>query len=91
MSIPEYLQEAYVMLTSAYPNGVPDAEYPALVGALKEGMSLRNIGDVLAELIGQDPIEGYLDALGSDLPSADPDVARVREKLAAFGWDPEIL
>jgi len=64
-------------------------EYLPLVAVLEEGMSLRNIGDVLARLMGQEPIEGYLDALGVKLSATDPDVVRVREKLTKFGWDPE--
>ena len=88
MPVPPYLNEAFELLSRAYPSGVPAADYESLLLLAAEELSEGNLGIVIAELTGGDPVVVMNDAAAAQSvrrPS-QMDVARVRAHLAANGW-----
>jgi hypothetical protein len=89
--VPDYLLDTYNMLRCAYPDGVPDEDYNALLAVLHEEMSFRTESDVLSALTRKDwgrvynDISGYA-AIGSVNTPTDEDLERVKGKLASCGY-----
>ncbi|MEU0936063.1 DUF3349 domain-containing protein [Embleya sp. NPDC005971] len=87
--VPRHLERTLSILESAYPRGMPDEDYLPVMRVLAEGMSIRNLGDVMFAFTTF--TEAHHDAygIGGDQESTDPDVRRVRELLVGCGWDPD--
>ena len=88
MRIDDALHEPLSILQRAYPNGVPKADYLALLAELSVDMSEENVAIVVAELI-----DGERVVIGNDLAAAlsvrrpaQEAVGRVRERLRSAGW-----
>lgn len=47
MGVPPYLERTLSILECAYPQGMPDEDYLPVMRVLREGMSVRNLGDVM--------------------------------------------
>ena len=80
-------------LRRAYPDGVPDDEYMALLAVLGKEISERNLGQVVAELVDSESVVVANDAAAA-LSTRRPGPAaeeRVRSRLAGAGLvlDPE--
>jgi hypothetical protein len=85
---PELL-ETEAMIRAAYPTGVPEDEYFALLALLYEGMGFRTVSTVVSYVTGKPYAGVYNDALGAvsepELSAATID--RVRRKLQQHGYD----
>jgi hypothetical protein len=88
MPVPPYLDEAFELLRRAYPSGVPAADYESLLLVAAEELSEGNLGIVIAELTGGDPVVVVNDAAAthSVRRPGEVDLQRVRTHLAANGW-----
>jgi hypothetical protein len=88
--IPEYLNEIYAILFCAFPEGVREEEYRAILSLLHEFMSHRNIAMVLAKIANRDRFVVYNDVMGFGLDPAPPkeDVEQVKMKLDNCGYQP---
>jgi hypothetical protein len=89
--VPDYLLDTYNMLRCAYPDGVPDEDYNALIAALYNFMSFRTESDVLAALTRKDWGRVYNDissyaAKESIYTPTNEDFERVNGKLAQCGF-----
>jgi hypothetical protein len=85
----DYRKPTYEMLKRAYPNGVPDDEYLALVAIMNKSMSFRNTAHYVATVSERDWGLVYNDVLGigsADRRPALEDVARVQAKLDKAGY-----
>lgn len=51
-NVPEGLGSTYLMVTHAYPEGIPDSERIALMKLLLKGMSMRALAELMAFLDG---------------------------------------
>ena len=93
MALPESLERAFSVLRRAYPEGIPESDYLPLLAFLWDEMSKRALARVVAELTGRDPDGVYHDAhaAASGQRPAESDVARVRQRLEANGWEHEEL
>lgn len=53
--LPDYLQSTYQMLECVYPQGrIPQEEYLTVLALLHEGLSFRNLAEVVSIFTGQD-------------------------------------
>ena len=84
------LREVLEQLRRAYPGGVPEDDYMALLAVLADDMSEENVAIVVAELI-----DGEIVVVANDAAAAKsvrvpaPAVrARVRSALESAGWHP---
>jgi hypothetical protein len=75
------------VLTRAFPKGLPDNHYLALLRVLTEEMSFRSVSRVVAETFGLQPLTVLHDAYGvqSMEPPAEADVDAVRQLLRDAG------
>jgi hypothetical protein len=85
---PELL-ETEAMVRAAYPTGVPEDEYFALLALLYEGMGFRTVASVVSYVTGKSRAGVYNDVMGAvsepELSAATID--RVRRKLQEHGYD----
>ena len=86
----EALREVLDQLRRAYPRGVPQNDYMALLAVLGNDMSEENVAIVVAELI-----DGEIPVVANDAAAAlsvqTPEQARrarVRALLESAGWHP---
>ncbi|HVU12282.1 MAG TPA: MBL fold metallo-hydrolase [Phototrophicaceae bacterium] len=86
--VPDYLLETYDVLACAYPNRIPDDDYWAVIALIHPYMSFRTLADVLSALTDKSYSWVYNDAsgFGSNPMPLDEDIARVKQKLAACGY-----
>jgi Protein of unknown function (DUF3349) len=92
--VPDYVLDGLAVLRRAYPDGIPGAEYRALLAALCKDMSYRNVGALVGAFTGRNYVEVANEAQGATslVPGdrAPPrDVDRVWVKLLGHGWIPE--
>jgi Uma2 family endonuclease len=90
--IPAYLQDIYPMLKCAFPDGVLQSDYIALLAIVHGSMSFRRIAEALSVLTGKDYSVVYNDASGFRIGETryplEPDTLdRVREKLILCGFE----
>ena len=83
------------VLARAFPKGLPDNHYPALLRVLTEEMSFRSVSRGVAETFGLDPLKVLHDSYGvqsMDVPAAG-DVETVRQLLRDAGYEelPELM
>lgn len=91
---PDYMLDPLAVLRRAYPDGIPGAEYRALLAALHKEMSFRAIGEFVGAFTGRHYLAIYYEANGavSSVPgdrAPQGDVDRVWIKLLGHGWIPE--
>lgn len=87
VAIPPHLQPMLALFQRAFPAGVPERDYPALLVVLQGLLSEENLATVVAELI-----DGETVVVANDAASASSirrpkreDVERVRVVLEANG------
>jgi hypothetical protein len=87
----EVLLEVVVLLRRTFPNGIPEADYPALLVVLSEELAEENLGKVVEEFTGRNQYLAIYDAVRAQttMPPDHHDVDRVRDLLAAHGWTSE--
>src|SRR5262249_1488074 len=83
------LLETETMIRAAFPSGIPEDEYFALLALLYEGMSFRTLATVMSYITGKPYPVVYNDVLGAvsepELSAATID--QVRRKLQEHGYD----
>jgi len=87
MQLPPYLQTTLTTLQRIYPQGVPEGDYLALLVALHDLLSDRNLAAVVAELIDGETVVVANDAAAAQSirrPKTE-DVKRIRAVLAENG------
>ena len=89
-TVPSFLRSTWRMLVSAYPSGVPESDYLALIKALVEHASQRVIADIVSHFTGRKRAVVYNDVLGvagGDPEIEESDMNRVLERLRQAGYD----
>jgi hypothetical protein len=87
MRLAEYLQPVLVLLQRAFPAGVPERDYPALLVVLQDLLSEENLAAVVAELVDSERVVVANDAAAASSfrrPKRE-DLERVRVLLEANG------
>ena len=87
--IPEYLASTHRMLHAAYPAGLPDSDYLAIIALLYAHMSDRNLAETIALTFGREYIVVWNDTgrvATTDAPNAET-LERVRTRLMQAGYD----
>ena len=87
--IPEHLASTHRMLQSAYPAGLPEADYFALLVLLSEQMCEENLAAVVALAFSREQLVVGNDAakaVTTHEPNAK-DLDRVRSRLRLAGYD----
>src|SRR4051812_16012846 len=92
VSVPEELRNTYRLISSAFPAGVPEQSYKALLALLIVDMSQRALARVMAHATGKSYHQVCHDVLGvvSAYGTAKPqpaEVENVRRVLVANGYD----
>jgi hypothetical protein len=89
--VPEYLLPLLGVLRRAYPHGVPDRDYLALLQVLQFTLSERSLSVLVAALTGKDPATVTDDsAKQSARTGRGPGImrtGRVKDRLERLGWD----
>ena len=85
-TLPPTLSSATRMLRNAYPGGIPDAAYRAILSLLYEHFSDRNLAELMAAVTGKDAAlvlnDIYACASSKPAPSA---IAAARNLLVRHG------
>jgi len=91
MRLAEYLRPTLEVLRRAFPSGVPDSDYLALLVVLQDHLSEENLAAVVAELVDGETVVVANDAAAacSNRRPERRDVERVRALLASCGLIPE--
>jgi hypothetical protein len=94
MALPPMLQSIVDFLRKGYPEGVPAQDYIPLFALLRRRLSDEEVAQVAEDLAAQSSDEHTSTAIRvaithvlNETPS-ESDVDRVREQLAAAGWEP---
>lgn len=85
------LRPVLEQLRRAYPRGVPEDDYMALLAVLGADMSERNLAIVVAELMDREEAVVANDAAAAQswrVP-VPADRARLRSELESAGWQPD--
>jgi hypothetical protein len=79
-------------LRRAYPDGLPKADYYPPLAVLQTDMSEENLSHVVAEFLDDETVVIANDAAkpASVLVPSPDDIIRVRSRLEAAGWSPEL-
>jgi hypothetical protein len=91
--VPQYLRSTVDLITIAFPSGLAQDEYLALLGILGAETSFRALADAVSLATGRDYIDVLHDAYGSQsevrhLYEPPPEVfARVRQRLNEAGYE----
>jgi hypothetical protein len=90
--LPPALMEVLNLLQRAYPDGFPKADYFPLLAVLQTDMSEENLSNVVAEFLDDETVVIANDAAkAASLSIPRPEeVRRVRGRLEAAGWRPEL-
>jgi hypothetical protein len=86
--VPEELQEDYDVLASAFPDGVADTDYLALLVVLDDGFSHRQLAALVAGFTGRNRVDVENDRAHA-VSTRRPDPQRVnavRDQLRAAGY-----
>ncbi|WAM25721.1 MULTISPECIES: DUF3349 domain-containing protein [Myxococcus] len=87
MDIPSHLESTASLILSAFPEGIPEADYLPLLAVLYPHMADENLVEVVSLLTGHDRgvVLNDVYAAGADV-GLDPDaVAAVRARLVSAG------
>jgi hypothetical protein len=92
MPLPTFLASIIGWLRAGYPDGVPESDYLPLLALLTRRLSDAEVAEITTALVeqGDIPVEQadiavLITKLTNEMPR-EPDVIRVRDKLAAAGW-----
>jgi hypothetical protein len=87
---PDELLDSYDVLARAYPEGVPDSDYWALLAVLDEDFSNRQLAALVAAFTGRHPIDVDNDhAAAMSIRKPDPKrVVVVQQRLRVAGYSP---
>jgi hypothetical protein len=85
------LRDVLEQLRCAYPVGVPEDDYMALLAVLSEDMSEENVAIVVAELVDGEIVVVANDAAAGQSDRIPPLARRayVRSVLESVGWYPD--
>jgi hypothetical protein len=86
--IPTYIRATYVMVQCAFPSGIPEGEYSALLYILHTSMSDRVLAEVMTYFTPKNAFEALHDVMSaaSDPPSTET-VERVQQRLNDCGYE----
>ena len=87
--IPDHLASTHRMLLAAYPKGLPDTDYFAVISLLYPHMSDRCLAEVIAITFGREYIEVWNDTgkvVTTNIPATDT-IEQVRLRLQHAGYD----
>jgi hypothetical protein len=87
--IPEHLASTHRMLRTAYPAGLPDSDYFAVIALLHPPMSDRCLAETIALTFAREYIVVWNDvgrAVGTEAPKPDT-LEHVRIRLMQAGYD----
>lgn len=86
--LPEVLQDVMEILTQAFPTGIGEEDYDAVLTVLSEGLGEENLGKVVAAFTGTDQYIVINDAaaVASHRPAEQSKVDEIRRRLESFGW-----
>ena len=89
MAIPSHLAPSLEVLRLAYPEGVPPAQRAALLVALFEDMSERNLADLLAEFLDDEKVVILDEAIhtSNKRRPSEQELKEVRHQLRSAGWE----
>jgi hypothetical protein len=87
----EVLRDVLEQLRRAYPLGVPEDDYMALLAVLSEDMSEENVAIVVTELVDGEFVVVANDAAASQSvrPPSPVRKDQVRSALESAGWHPD--
>jgi hypothetical protein len=94
MPLPPVLQSVVDFLRKGYPEGVPPQDYIPLFALLRRRLTDEEVAQIADDLASQTPDEQASNAIRAaishvlDETPSESDVDRVREQLAAAGWEP---
>jgi hypothetical protein len=86
--LPPPVVEMLEVLRRAFPDGITDSEYMALLASLYDEVAEENLGLTVSELTGIDPVVVDNDAAAA-VTTKKPhpkEVERVRQMLVEAGW-----
>ena len=88
--LPKHMHSTYVLLRSAYPEGIPDQDYFPLMAIMADtGMSNRSIAEALGFYCGKEYIE-FLHDVAHVLPNTEVHEdakRRIRRRLQPHGFE----
>jgi hypothetical protein len=88
MTIPDYLAPTVELLRRAFPEGLDEPRYRAVLSLMAEHISARNFADAIALYSGRDYDRTYNDILGAyGVNIAPATLEAVRERLIACGFE----
>jgi len=89
VKVPKHLESTYRMISLAYPNGIDESKYLALIAVLYEYMSDRNLAEVISIFTGK-KLEVVLNDIYrsqfTDRPHNN-EVESVKQELMYFGFE----
>ena len=88
-ALPSGLESTILLLRKAYPDGIPDRDYFAVLALLGPYMSERRLGEAVSLCSEHDAVVIQNDwaAMASTSPPPHSEVCRVREILNAVGFE----
>jgi hypothetical protein len=89
-ALPASLQSTYRLISSAFPDGIPDEAYWPLLALLSPGMSFRGLAEIMSYFTGIDYALIYHDVLKIDSATVKPNEAeleKTRRLLVSCGYD----
>jgi hypothetical protein len=91
MQLAPHLQPVLAALQRAYPRGLPERDYSALLVVLQSLLSEENLAAVVAELVDGERVAAANDAAAASSisPPNPQDVKRIRARLEENGLAPE--
>jgi Protein of unknown function (DUF3349) len=94
MALPPVLQSVVDFLRKGYPEGVPQQDYLPLFALLRRRLTDDEVAQLADDLAAESSDEQTSHAIRAAIAHvlnetpAESDVDRVREQLAAAGWEP---
>ena len=88
-ALPSHLRTTYNLVESAFPQGIDEEAYLALLALLGEELSDRNLAEVIAGVFGlvyERALNDIYRARSTNIPSPDT-VRRVKECLLPYGYE----
>lgn len=88
-SVPDYLEDIYILLKCAFPEGISETEYRPILLLLEQAMSFRTLAQVVSALTDKSYADVYNDVPGVilDPPPPTEDIEKVTRKLDACGYE----
>lgn len=87
MGLPDYLSPSGHLLRAAFPNGLPERDWPALFRAIYWDFSNRNMTMVLDDFLGTSDGSYVLLRRFREHPPDPSSVDAIKRRLEAVGWE----